>query len=80
MKTPEGRIPPKDRPDFPSYDKAVWRDADGNEHKRYVVLPMRDGSGGYAIVDTENHADDEVRKDLKTVHAAYEFMRKHRAP
>lgn len=80
MKNPPDRIPPEDRPDFRSYDRATWRDVNGRENKKFIVRPMQDGSGGFAIVDTENNANAVVQSNFKTAHDAEEWMRRHRAP
>ena len=74
------RMQPEDRPDFMSYDRATWRDWQGNTNKRYVVRPMKDGSGGFAVVDTDNNADFEVQAGFTTQAAALEYMRTNRAP
>jgi len=57
VKETPGRIPPEDRADFRSYTKATWRDLDNREHQRYRVQAMKDGSGGYEIIDTFNNAN-----------------------
>jgi hypothetical protein len=77
------RVSPKQpdfQPDFRSYDRAMWRDTSGQEHKQYVVRPMQDGSGGFAIVETENDANYVTERDFKTAQDAQTFMQKHRAP
>lgn len=77
---PTDRMRPEDRPDFLSFDRAMWRDWQGVEHRRYVARPMKDGSGGFAIVDTDNNADFEVQSGFRTMAAAHEYMRTNRAP
>ncbi len=79
MKTPPDRIPPEDRPDFRSYDKATWLDTNGRENKRYLVRPSQDGSG-FEIVDTCNGADYVIERNIRTAQEAERWMRVTRAP
>ena len=80
MRTPSDRITPEERPDFRCYDRATWRDTSGREHKRFHVRPMRDGSGGFEIVDTDNNTDFVVQSNFRAAQDAEEWMRRHAAP
>jgi hypothetical protein len=70
MRTPSDRIPPEESLDFPSYERATWRDTNGRENKRFHVRPMQNGSGGFEILDTDNDADFVVQSDFRTIQDA----------
>jgi hypothetical protein len=80
VKETPGRIPPEDRADFRSYTKATWRDLDNREHQRYRVQAMKDGSGGYEIIDTFNNANAAVSSHFVSAQAAQEWMHTNPAP
>lgn len=72
-------VPPEDLPDFPSWEKATWRDVSGREHRRYDVRPAQQGVG-FVIVDTNNNADTAESRPFPTEADARDWMRKNRAP
>ena len=80
VKETPGRIPLEDRPDFRSYAKATWRDLNNRVHQRYSIQAMKDGSGGYEIIDTFNDANAVVSAHFVSVQAATEWMNKNIAP
>ena len=59
-------VPPEDMPDFPSYEKATWRDVDGKVHQQYVIQPSSQGAA-VMIIDTNNNANTvESRQPFQT--------------